>query len=292
MPTLEAPPVVSFKNILLATDFSPASERALLYARAFAREHDSFVYTVHVSGPDEYQLLCPEAFTETFNQLEHDGTVGLGILRGLLRGLPSEVPLDGGQIWKTVKDVAVRNEIDLLMVGTHGRTGLQKVLLGSVAEEVFRDAPCPVLTVGAQARKPSDPFKISKVLLATDCCPGTVAPLYAAAICAKFGAALTALVVGEELSSNHHVTPQLIKEKLSAAAPELMSLDPAPIFLTEHGDPTERILKAAETMDAGLIVLGVHHPANVRTASHVPWGTASQVIAGSSCPVLTCAMKC
>lgn len=291
MPTLESPPAVSFKNILLATDLSPVSEKALLYARALAREHESAVYTVHVSGPDEYQLLCPEAFAETFNQFERDEAACSRILRGLLRGLPHEAPLEGGQVWKIVKDVAVRNEIDLLIVGTHGRTGVQKVLFGSVAEEVLRDVSCPVLTVGTQARKPNDPFTISHVLLATDCCPGSVVPHYAAAICVKFGANLTVLAVEKELPASATLSPQWVKTELASIAPQLTSLRPEPLFLLENGDPPDKILQTAEAMDADLIVLGAHHPRDVRAASHLPWATASQVIAGSSCPVLTCGTK-
>ena len=291
MPILEAPPAISFKNILLATDFSPASDNALLYARAFAREHESAVYTVHVSGPDEYQLLCPEAFAESSNQFERDGVACSGILRGLLRGLPHEVPLQGGQVWKIIKDVAARNEIDLLIVGTHGRTGVQKVLFGSVAEEVFRDVSCPVLTVAAQARKPSDPFKISRVLLATDCCPGSVAPHYAAAICAKYSATLTALVVGKEFPAGGTVSSQDVKAELASIAPQLTLLSSEPLLLRENGDPPDKILQTAKRMDVDLIVLGAHHPRDVRTASHLPWATASQVIAGSICPVLTCATR-
>lgn len=289
MTSLEVPPAVSFKKILLATDFSPASEKALLYARTFARDHESTVYTVHVSGRDEYQLLCPEAFAETFNELDRDGHGGSGILRSLLRGLPHEAPLHGGQVWQIVKDVAVRNEIDLLIVGTHGRTGVQKVLFGSVAEGVFRDVPCPVLTVGAHASNPNDPFKLSKVLLATNCGSGSLAPLYAAAMCAKYRADLTVLVVEEQPQPGDALSPGLIKEKLASIAPQLVSLNPAPLFLVANGEPSQEILLNAEALDSGLIVLGAHHAPDVRTASHLPWTIASQVIAGAGCPVLTIA---
>src|SRR5215471_21184552 len=157
MKTLEPTVSVSFKNILLATDLSPASERALQFAQAFAREHAA-VHTLHVSGADNYQLLCPEAFATTFNAAGNDRS-STKILSGLLEGLPCEVPVHGSHVWEVIADVAARNEIDLLILGTHGRKGMQKLLFGSVAEEVFRAVNCPVLTVGSDVAKPDpDPM--------------------------------------------------------------------------------------------------------------------------------------
>src|SRR5215472_12127514 len=132
MPTLEPIVSVSLKNILLATDLSPASERALQFAQAFAREHAA-VHTLHVNGSDNYQLLCPEAFAATFNTAR-DSRSGNKVLGGLLHGLPCEVPVHGTRTWEVIADVTARNEIDLLILGTHGRKGLQKLLFGSVAE--------------------------------------------------------------------------------------------------------------------------------------------------------------
>ncbi|HLW51557.1 MAG TPA: universal stress protein [Candidatus Angelobacter sp.] len=287
MELVEAASSVSFKNILLATDLSAASEKALLYARAFSRDQHSHVHTIHVSAPGDYQLLCPEAFAETFNPLEPGGNVGSGLLRGLLRGLPHEVPLRGNKVWEIIEDVALRNEIDLLIVGTHGRTGVQKMLFGSVAEEVFRDTSCPVLTVGEHVKKPASGFRGQKVLLATDCRPTSLAPHFAAAICEDLGGELTVLVVGDANPANQPWIRQRIKDQLGSAAPQLNSLFPRPVFLVENGDPPDQILRVAATLDADLIVLGAHHPRDVRNAAHFPWSTASQVIAAARCPVLT-----
>lgn len=287
MEILEAVSSLSLKNVLLATDLTPSSDKALLYARALAREHGSHVYTLHVSGPDDYQLLCPEAFAETFNQLGDDGIAGAGILRGLLRGLPREVPVHGRQVWEIIEDVAARNQIDLLILGTHGRTGMQKMMFGSIAEAVFREVSCPVLTVGARAREPQDGLKINRVLLATDCCATSLVAAHAASICERFGSELTILAVAPEHAENQSLARHKVKEHLYATAPQLQALYPPPIFALEVGEPAEMILQTAAAIDADLIVLGTHQPADVRTASHFLWATASQVIAGSFCPVLT-----
>src|SRR5262249_20919300 len=152
MKTLEPTLSVSLKNILLATDLSPASEIVLQYAQPFAREHVA-AHKLHVSGADNYQLLCPEAFASTFNTFRDDRS-STETLSGLLEGLPCEAPVHGTHVWEVIADVAARNEIDLLILGTHGRKGVQKLLFGSVAEEVFRAVNCPVLTVGSDAAGP------------------------------------------------------------------------------------------------------------------------------------------
>jgi hypothetical protein len=64
------------------------------------------------------------------------------------QGIPCQALIGDGAIWDTLLNMIHENRIDLVIVGTHGRRGLQKLLLGSVAEEVFPMAPCPVLTVG------------------------------------------------------------------------------------------------------------------------------------------------
>ena len=286
MKTLEPAASVSFKNILLATDLSPDSERALQFAQAFAREHAA-VHTLHVSGVDNYQLLCPEAFATTFNTARdyHSSTK---VLRGLLEGLPSEVPLHGSHVCEVIADVAARNEIDLLILGTHGRKGLQKLLFGSVAEEVFRAVNCPVLTVGSDVAMPDpDGPAIKHVLLATDCNPNSLAPSYAAGLCQRFAAGLIGLYVAEKDDNPRGDRPSRPETGLLAIAPEIRDLKQRAEFTVEYGDPAAKILQVAAERDADLIVLGAHAPRDVRTASHLPWATASRVISDAACPVLT-----
>src|SRR5215469_12205771 len=112
MTTQAQPTSISLKNILFATDLSLSSETALQYARAFAREHGVHVHTLHVSGPDDYQLLNPEAFAATCRGKRVDARHSLDALKGLLDGLPCEVPVRGTAVWEVIGDVAARNEID------------------------------------------------------------------------------------------------------------------------------------------------------------------------------------
>lgn len=277
---------VSFNNVLLATDLAPSSDMAFSYARAFARD-GSHVYTIHVNGANDYQLLCPEAFATTFNRPDESFESGSAALGQLIQGLPREVPVHGRRVWEVIADVASRNEIDLLIVGSHGRTGVQKLVLGSIAEEVLRDIPCPVLTVGPNAKAPNGGLQINSVLLATDCSPESLAPSYAAFLCETFGAELTVLAVGQEASVSPFALRQKIKQQLASTTPELTVLDPKPVFLFETGDPADKILQVAEAQGADLIVLGAHYPTDTRTAAHFPWPVAARVISRAQSPVLT-----
>jgi nucleotide-binding universal stress UspA family protein len=285
------PASISLQNILLATDLSPVSEMALEYARAFAREPGARVHTLHVSAPDDYQLLNPEAFAATFAGKREIPRHSLDALRGLLNGLPREVPVHGKKVWEVIGDVAARNQIGLIILGTHARTGLPKLMFGSVAEEVFRDVAIPVLTVGCDVKPPAPVrLAIERVLLATDCSPFSGAPAYALHLCEQFGAELIVIHVAtrsEDEASAPGETLRQVKETLAGIAPRIMALPRRPAFLVEHGDPVARVLHAAMELNADLVILGAHHPNDVRSAAHSPWGMAARIIAGAPCPVLT-----
>jgi nucleotide-binding universal stress UspA family protein len=288
MKSVEQPTLTSLKNVLLATDLSPSSAMALRYAQALGREHGTQVHTLHVSGPDDYQLLCPEAFATTFNGTQGAPQCDSEVLSGLLQGLPCEVPRRGSKVWEVIADVVARNEIDLLILGTHGRKGLQKLLFGSVAEEVFRNVSCPVLTVGSDVANPVPGcLKIGTVLLATDFNPHSAAPAYAHSLCEQFSAELNVLHVAGKDEPSSGMPWRQVRDQITSIAPRVMDLGRKPVFLVEYGEPATKILLVAEELEADLIVLGAHHPRDLRTASHLPWATAARVISRAKCPVLT-----
>ncbi len=286
MKTLEQAASLSLKNILLATDFSPGSEMALKYARAIAQRHGSHVHTIHVNAPDSYQLLDPDAFAITFNGLAGDAQHLSDVLHGLLQGLPSETPLRQGAVWEVVSDVVERNEIDLLVMASHGRHGIPKLVLSSVAEDVFRNVSCPVLTLGPDV-KPCNvgELNIKKVLLATHFEKDSPAPLFAGLLCNEFRAELTALHVAEDpesAPSNHQIIGQLL-----STVPAEACLWRTPECVLRYGLPSTRILEVARELQSDLIVLGARHPEPARINSHLPWATAARVVAEAECPVLT-----
>lgn len=277
-------PVVSFglKNILLATDFSEGSQTALKYARALAREKSAQVCALHVNGPNSCQWLCPEALAITFDRFHEDCLQATELLQRLMSGLPTEVPLHTGRIWEVVEDVISRNEIDLVVQATHGRHGLPRILHGSVAEEIFRNVSCPVLTIGPEVKvQSSEDLKIRNILLATDFDEYSIAPSYAIWLANEFNANLTVLYVTRKGSGNDQ---NLAKFRIQI---EEAGLRHEPEFIVKDGAPAKEILETCSEQNPDIIVVGAHHPEPARIVSHWPWDTVATVVSQAKCPVLS-----
>jgi nucleotide-binding universal stress UspA family protein len=139
--------MLSIKNILVATDFSAMSEHAFRFAAAMARDYGARLTVVHVIRPP----LVTAVYAETGVFVEEaDYTAPREALQALtVPGVTVEHRLLEGEPGPTIVQVARDGHCDLIVMGTHGRTGLMRILMGSVAEEVLRDAPCPVMTVKA-----------------------------------------------------------------------------------------------------------------------------------------------
>src|SRR6201993_170726 len=141
---------VSITKILVTTDFSEVSDRALDYAIALARRYDARIYLAHVITPDPFQFAEPQLAQATYEKVRQAAEEGITdiLISGKLRGVPHEVLMEEGNVWPTIEKLIVEHEIDLVVCGPHGRGKVQKILIGSVAEEIFRQADTAVLTVG------------------------------------------------------------------------------------------------------------------------------------------------
>jgi nucleotide-binding universal stress UspA family protein len=144
-----------FKRIVHATDFSAASRPALVKAIALARQNGAPLTIVHALPPPVVPLggeiaYVPAATYEAIDQSARQyARKQLAVRTGRARkaGVRATALLLDGAPHEQISRAVRRARADLLVVGTHGRSGLAKVLLGSVAERVIRFAPCPVLTV-------------------------------------------------------------------------------------------------------------------------------------------------
>src|ERR1700758_1564652 len=141
---------VSISKIMVTTDFSPVSDRALDYAMALARRYDARIYLAHVITPDPFQFAEPQLAQATYEKVRQAAEEGITdiLISGKLRGVPHEVFLEEGNVWPSLEKLILEHEIDLVVAGTHGRGKGQKILIGAVAEEIFRQANTAVLTVG------------------------------------------------------------------------------------------------------------------------------------------------
>ncbi len=286
MNLMEPEVALSLKNILLAVDFSPASEMAVRYTRAIARQCLSDVHTVHVNGPNCYHLLLPEAFRVAVKDRAAAPNDMVPLIESLLEGLPNEVPLSHDGIWGVIADVVSRNKIDLLILGTHGRTGLSKFIMGSVAEQIFRNVSCPVLTIGPEALCVREKLAFKDILLASNLDPRSAAPMYASWLCNEFQGSLTALHVAEESNAEDSATDKQKANQVEAML-ALNQRAVKPRIVIEHGEPADLILEVISGLRPDVVVLGARHPGQSGITGHLPWSTASKVIARAQCPVLT-----
>jgi len=306
MITAEAETSILFKNILLATDFSQTSDNALAYAAAIARLHDGKLFVAHAIPPEARTSIPLDSLPWSLDRDLQEAEVNMRQLpRGkLLEHIAHEEVIERGRTSEVILDLIARNKIDLLVLGTHGRGGLKKLLLGSVAEELFRLAACPVLTVGPGALVPdtAEP-EIRQVLFATDFSPASLSALRYATSIARVSKARLALlhivpvVPYSELPPEWYVASDVIEsqeetrlaalEHLKKLIPPEESLPHGTDFLAMLGFVPEGIVETAGKIKADVIVMGVNASSAARAAAHLYWSTAHDVVCEAMCPVLT-----
>jgi nucleotide-binding universal stress UspA family protein len=282
-----------FKNILLATDFSPASGRALEYAASLARRYGSAIYLTHIISLDGYPLMAPEFAVSSLQKMYADAELGFRELlkSGLLIALPYKTVIHEGNLWPSLEELIKKYEIDLLVVGTHGAGAVRKVLIGSGAEEIFRKAKVPVLTVGpSTAMDPLYEVEFKNILFATDFGKSAEREAECALSLAQQHCSRLRLVhVFPHPEAYGESVLELEKQNSMAQLRELVptqgelhcKLD----FEVPVGEPVEQILRVAKEMKADLIVMGAKARKNL--AGNVPHTKAYRVVCGARCPVLT-----
>jgi len=293
---------VSFKNILLATDFSDASEKAFNYATAIARLHDSKIYLVHVLPP-EFTSFIPEPPRDW---VRHEAEREMEILdhRNELRPIAHEMVLRTGAVWSVLSAEIHEQNIELLVLGTHGRGGLKKLVLGSVAEEVVRRAGCPVITVGPHIDVASGATgEIHRILFATDFHPASAKAFeYALLLANQFQAKLILLhlmppaaLPGPGVTFYNEQTVNewqarvtaSTKEKLERLLPASIKLWSEPEYVLGFDFVAEGIVKVADERQTDLIVMGANRPLSAKISAHALKAVSYEVICQSKCPVLT-----
>jgi nucleotide-binding universal stress UspA family protein len=286
----------ALKNILFLTDFSEPSEVAIPFAAAIAREYEAKVHALHVMTPVPLAYTTPESTAAVIDGLEEGAQVEMQRVNSQLVGVTHETMIVRGEsVWSSVEKILSDRQVDLLIVGTHGRTGAMKLLLGSVAEEIFRRASVPVLTIGPAVRTGvHNGGRFHRVLFATDFTPeAEAAAPYAVSMAEEHEAKLLLLHVmrnpdpkATEKKAQDSVAN--VMHQLYEIVPQAAELWCRPEATVRFGNPADRILEAAKEHDADLIVLGVRDAAgHLGAATHLERTTAHKVVARATCPVLT-----
>ena len=291
--------MVDIRHVLCAVDFSECSRRALHHAIAVANWYGawlSVLYVHPVSRPpfaSSVALLSPADHAELIAQLR---TLVPDRVRGVV---PVEFLIFEGHAAEEI--LAEAEHADLVVLGTHGRSGLEHVVLGSVAEKVVRKAVCPVMTIPPTAPDATAavPDLFHHIVAGVDGSDASLdALMFAVSLAEEADAHLTVLRVVDlprELAEWASQSPegQAYAERWKASVmTRLHHLVPESARRYSHvdervepGRPAEKILRLANEQHAGLIVIGARgHP----TLSRMLFGsTAQDVVRRAACPVLT-----
>ncbi len=286
--------LVPFKSILHLSDFSSCSDNGLEWAVAVARAHHAKLSILHVVTPDTFTYMAPDSPAVALDIQEQWARHQMEELEARLSDVDHQsFVVCNDNVWPAVAAKLGELRSDLLVLGTHGRTGLRKLLLGSVAETILCQSPIPVMSVGAEAL-PGSQGKFHRVLLATSLRPGATEPAgYAVALARRDQARLFLLHTcksGTRFKSSER--PELsVAEALHqlhdlAATCENEALEKRPEAIVEFGDSRTKILEVAKRTSADLVVVGLGKVKSVMATTHLEMGTAHAVLAHAGCPVL------
>jgi nucleotide-binding universal stress UspA family protein len=294
MKTATARTAVRFRNILFATDFSAASAQAIPYVKKISKNYDADLLTLHVRPPVVNTMTEPGTWSVDIAAAKAQDDQHRQQVLDTFVGIRTKVLIEEGGIQACLNAVIAKNNTDLVVIGTRGRTGLGKLLLGSVAEGIFRTVTCPVLTVGphSDSSRAAD-GRFREILYATDfSLESQGAAAYAVSLAQEFQSRLILLHVipvqkaGDLVSAADVMTSS--EKLLRKLVPPEAEAWCKPEYFVERGDPAEKILEFANGRETDLIVLGVRPEKGVPgAATHLPIATAHRIVSHATCPVLT-----
>jgi nucleotide-binding universal stress UspA family protein len=275
-----------FKTILLGIDFSGPVAIALNAAKSFADEFGGTLFLVHAVPP---VLYGPGATPELLEaDLDAARTkIEVFISKANLGSIAHRTVIEFAEPTDLIDRVARAQRADLVVVGSHGAHGLEKLAFGSVAESVLRRVACPVLVIGPQCRE--DLETIRSIVFATDLQTRAFrAAQYASSIAEEVNARLTLLHVRKPMAKEFEILSSDISHVLVEELRQLLPADAEqwcqPKLRVEVGNASEEVLRVAQAEAANLIVVGVRESSPL--ADHSPWSTLSHIIRGANCPVL------
>ena len=290
MKTVTSERQIAIKNILFATDFEVSASRALPFAVALAKRYGAKLFAVHVIPPEAYALASAESFERVLAEAADFAGYTLNQLLSSLRSrdVSCEALLGEGNVADVVEKFVEECTADVLVVGTSGRMGLGKVFVGSVAEELIRESPCPVLTVGSHVTSLAS-SGVQSIICATDFSPAsTHAVEFAVSLAAEYQAHLTLLHVLEgKLPTSLGLAVDFAERRLRQTLPAEIELPFKPEFLVKDGAVADRILNLAAELSSDIIVIGANGVGAFAEMASRLGSIVHRVIAFAPCPVLT-----
>lgn len=290
--------MLTLRSVLCPTDFSEVSAKAEAYATALARHYDASLHLLHVDPP--MPVLAPYGEIPVDPRLFEDqrqaALAGLAdaASRARAAGVPVETTLSGGHPPREILNAATQMAPDILVIGTHGHGGVEHLLLGSVTEKVMRKAACPVLVVPPGAQAGPD-VTFSRILCPIDGSQASADALaYALSLASETDGHVTLLYVVEPVPAGEFGAldlaeyqrlgetygQQVLRDAVSPEVREWCRIDER----IATGKPSERILEAATSERADIIVMGVRGRGAIDLFAF--GSTTNDVVRRATCPVL------
>jgi nucleotide-binding universal stress UspA family protein len=299
--------MIAINQILCPIDFSDISRHALHHAAALAKWYRASLTLLHVrpnmavpAGPPEIMpvmVMTREQQLELIESLRQMAASEVG------ESVVTDVDVVEGNPARDIVELARRTPADMIVMGTHGLSGFERLLIGSVTERVLRKAPCPVLTVPPRAVDVMEiPPLFKQILCPIDFSDSSMRALkYAASLAQEADGCLTVAHIFElegSLGANWReaLTPRSIRDelttlendrrdKLAHAVPDDVRTYCDVKTVMRPGTPYREILRLADEDKSELIVLGVQGRGAVDLAFF--GSTANHVVRQATCPVLT-----
>jgi nucleotide-binding universal stress UspA family protein len=284
--------MITIKKILCPVDFFPASEAAVEYAAALASNYEAELHLLHVVAtivPTSFEVAIPPA---DITQLAEEGSRReLKKLETAVRdtGVQVHAELRSGDVFDEIKRAIEIEKPDLIVMGTHGRRGVERWFMGSTTEKLLRHSPVPLVTI----RESGEKFvqtRFQRILVTTDFSEGTLDALnYAFSVAQENESKLTLLHVLHDASADSF--GKYREAVVTGVRKQLDDLVPAEarnwcdiVSRVDSGVPYRIILQALEDEKIDLLVMNIHGKGMLDRA--LLGSTAERVVRAASCPVM------
>lgn len=285
---------IGIQRILFPTDFSDESVQAVEFVRKLQRHFRATVHVVHVLNLFPFSLSSDPAAVAKIEAISHsvrEQMQGFTEAHGL-KGDSFEPGLLNGEVSFALEEFTRKQEIDLIVLGSSGQTGIRRLFEGSMAEEIFRTALCPVIVIGPNARIAENSETFDRFLFCTDFSPfSRVAAPYVEFLLADNSRATVSLA---HFLDHDPGTPYARYKMRHEAGNELKNMISSDLrgqirdVAVEFCSPAEGMIEMAKGLDADLMILGVRGGGSFTRAATHGWGSMTQqIVSQAPCAILT-----
>jgi nucleotide-binding universal stress UspA family protein len=285
--------MISITRILCPVDFFPASDAAVNHAIGLAANYGARLHLLHVITP-----LLPTAYeyaidtAAVMDSLEKSAAEELSklVARTKEAGVPADTEIRIGDVYDEIKRSIEAEKPELLVMGTHGRRGVERWFMGSTTEKMLRHSPVPMLTISGTGEKFTSAPRFRRILVTTDFSDGTPDALtYAFSVAQENDARITLLHVIHDAAAD--VSGKYRDSLIQGVEKQLADLVPSEarnwcdvVTRVDTGVPYRIILRTIEDQKVDLLVMNIHGKGMLDRA--LLGSTAERVVRVAACPVM------